>query len=414
MKRSSVLVGGLILVMSAAVVLAESPTVQEMRTTIQQLKARLAALEQQVATQAAGGMGSPVFKAVADAAAARSSLPSWLENFKLFGDLRLRYQGDCFARHEKNRNRARFRLRVGAKKTWLDNQMEVGFRLASGSDDDPTSTNQSFDNSFSEKAVWIDRAYARYQPNWLKGFTVIGGKFATPMVHTDMVWDSDVNPEGVWAQYKAKLDGLEPFVNAGYFIFEENHGGYDGTMAAYQVGLIWKIMKDLKLTLAGTYYDWDHYETEWRYAHGNHVVNGLMAAQAFEVINLTGKLSFKLMGLPMGAYFDWAHNCAEEDTNRGWDGQDNACAAGFKVGANKKKGDWSVGYKYAHIQANSLPGFNDSDFGFSNRKGHVLKATYNITDWLTFATGVFYTEPCSGPHEDERSVTVQADIIWKF
>ena len=400
--------------MSAAGVVAEPPTIQEMRTTIQQLKARLAALEEQVATKTLSAKEAAVFQSVADDAAARSAVPGWLENFKLFGDLRLRYHGDCFAGWRKDRNRARFRLRIGLKKTWLDQQMEIGVRLASGSSDDPTSTNQSFDNSFSEKSFWIDRAYAKYMPKWLKGLTVIGGKFPAPMVHTDMVWDPDVNMEGFWAQYKHDVDGIQPFVNAGYFIFEESSRGHDGIMAAYQAGLIWKIVKDLKLTVAGTYYDWDHYETQWRYAHGNHVVNGRMAAQAFEVVNLTGKLSFKLLGLPMGAQFDWARNCADEDPTRGWDGQDSACAAGFKVGTSKKKGDWSAGYKYAHIQANATPGFNDSDFGFVNRKGHAIKGKYNITDWLIVSLGLFYTEPVAGPAQDQRRLTLLADIIWKF
>ncbi|MFO7902329.1 MAG: putative porin, partial [Pirellulaceae bacterium] len=77
------------------------------------------------------------------------------------------------------RNRARFRLRFGIKKTWLDDQIEVGFRLASGSDDDPTSTNQSFDNFWSTKPVWIDLAYATWRPKAIKGLTVTGGNRKT-------------------------------------------------------------------------------------------------------------------------------------------------------------------------------------------------------------------------------------------
>ena len=235
-----------------------------------------------------------------------------------------------------------------------------------------------------------------------------------PMVHTDLVWDSDVNVEGVWAQYKPQFGPVEPFVNAGYFIVEENWGGHDSILVAYQAGIDWKIVNDVKLTFAGTYYDYDHYEANFRYVHNNHLVGPRLAAEEFETVNLTAKLSFKLFGLPMGAYFDWIHNCGETDPTWLWNGQDDGCAAGLNVGKNQKKGDWSAGYKYAHIEANATAAFNDAEFGFVNSKGHVVSAKYNITDWLVFGCTVFYVEGIAGPQENQRTVIVQADIVWKF
>lgn len=422
MRRNGTLAVCLVMLVCVAAGAAEPIPAEEMQATIQQLKARLAALEEQVAAQKLLMGNAPAFRAVAEDAGARSALPSWLDNFKMFGDLRLRYEGRYNDNWAKDRHRGRFRLRFGFKKTWLDKQMELYVRLASGGDD-PTSSNQSFDNSFSKKPVWIDRAYAKYQPNWVKGFTIIGGKFPPPMVHTDLVWDSDVNLEGVWAQYKPQFGPIAPFVNAGYFTVEENWRGYDSILVAYQAGTDWKIAKDVKATFAATYYDYDHYESEFRYVHGNHVNGpgayggargGMLAAEEFETINLTTKLAFKLFGLPMSTYFDWIQNCGETDSTWLWQGQDNGYAAGFKVGENKKKGDWSSSYKYALIEANATPGFNDSDFGFVNIKGHVVRGKYNITDWLVFACSVFYTEGIAGPTENQRILMVQVDLIWKF
>ena len=293
--------------------------------------------------------------------------------------------------------------------------MEVGFRLASGSNDDPTSTNQTFDDHFSKKHIWIDRAYAKYQPDWLKGFTIVGGKMPNPLVHTNMVWDSDVNPEGVWGQYKRKLDNFEPFANAGYFILEESGSGHDTILMSYQAGFNWQLAKDLKWTFAGTYYDFDHFDTSFRKANGNHEIDGALAAGQFRTINLTNKVKFRAFGLPMSTYFDFIHNCGDEDDTPDYTDQDNGYAFGLKVGKNKKKGDWSFGYKYAYIEANATPGsLNDSDFGGSNRKGHVLGAKYNLTDALTLGGKVFYTEPITGTSQGERDTTVQADLIWKF
>ena len=117
----------------------------------------------------------------------------------------------------------------------------------------------------------------------------------------------------------------------------------------------------------------------------------------------------------MSVYFAWVHNCGDEDSDPEYSDQSDGYAVGLKVGKNKKKGDWSASYKYAYIEANSTAGaFNDSDFGHANSKGHVFGGKYNLADFLTLGGKVFYTEPVTGSHENERDVTVQADLVWKF
>jgi len=57
------------------------------------------------------------------------------------------------------------------------------------------------------------------------------------------------------------------------------------------------------------------------------------------------------------------------------------------------------------------------DFGFADRKGHVLKGVYNITDFLTIGAALFYTEPIVGSSSkpvDNRDTTVLVDLIWKM
>ena len=85
------------------------------------------------------------------------------------------------------------------------------------------------------------------------------------------------------------------------------------------------------------------------------------------------------------------------------------------------KADWSVKYCYARVEADSLPGyFVDSDFGHANRKGHVIGGASNLLDSLTAGVSVFLTEPVfsptttSGSPYEDLTVTVQADLVWKF
>ena len=342
-------------------------------------------------------------------------LPKWLTDLDWFTDLRLRYHYETFSSSsKKDVSKGRFRLRVGAKKTWFEKQLEAGFRLASGSSDDPTSTNQSFDTNFSEKQVWIDRAYAKYKPKSIKGLEVVAGKMANPLVHTNIVWDSDLNPEGVWAVYKAPIKPIQPFAGAGYFQSDENSGSHNGTVAAYQGGVIVHLNEDTKWTTAGTYYDWSHYETTFDSTGGNSVNGGgtLLTAEEFDVVNVTTKFKTKVGKVPVSVWGDWAHNTENELD----DGTEDAWGVGVKLGQNKKKGDLSAAYKYGYVEANASPGaFNDSDFGHSNSKGHQVGAAYSLADFMTVGVNLFYTEAITGAASDDPRFLALFDVIlsWK-
>lgn len=438
MKKDWKVLAGLILIVVVATATHVAAD-EDLGATVKILNARVTAQDQRIAELEArqtGGLSPQeqrnflkLYKELQADAANHSTMPAWMENLTFFGDFRLRYQGEGFSgRRKEDRHRARFRLRFGIKKTWLDKQVEVGFRLASGEarvndgsnlGSSATSTNQTFDDDFSSKPIWIDRAYAKYKPNWLKGFTIIGGKFGTPMVHTDLVWDSDVNPEGFWAQYKPKFGDISPFTNVGYFILDESSSDNDTILVTYQAGFDWVVAKPTRWIFAVTYYDFDHYdnETTFRSTKGSHELpSGHFAAERFQMLNITNKVSWKAFGLPMAAYFDYILNCGDKDDGpHDFVNQNKGYALGFKVGKNKKKGDWSATYKYAYIEPNATPGgLNDADFGGSNRKGHVWGAKYNLTDFLTAGGKLFWTENVTGSSENERDTLVQADLAWKF
>jgi hypothetical protein len=364
-------------------------------------------------------------------AAARSTLPAWMENLEFFGDLRLRYEGECRSTHDgydrKTRNRARFRLRFGVEKSWLDEQLVVGFRLATGSADDsdwddiggsdPTSSNQTFDGFWSQKPIWVDRAYAIYRPNSVPGLMLTGGKIKNPFHTSKLFIDSDVNPEGVWGQYTfSGMDSFEPFVGAGYFVAEEINqsvnNAYDTILMAYSAGFGWEVAEGVEWSMAANIWDYDHYDTNFVSHRGNTSVGWNLD---FLVLNLHNQVKFKAMGLPMAVYFDWAHNCNEGETADELQGEDNAYHAGVKVGTNKKRGDWSVKYEYGWLEANSMPGFwADSDFGRLDRQGHVVKGKYNLTNFLTAGLACFLTEPIRSTDGEDDTFKVQADLVWEF
>jgi hypothetical protein len=343
----------------------------------------------------------------------RDALPKWLDNLKFFGDMRLRYEymnqhGSEAAQDNKDRSRYRFRLRFGFIKTWLDDQMEVGFRLASGSDESGTSTNQTMDNTggplFSKKNIWIDRAYAKYSPNAVPGLTLIAGKIPNILEHTDLIWDSDMNPEGAVLAYQRDMFGVNLFTNIGQFAINETTNGHDTSLGVYQVGVRAPLPCGINAMVVGSLYDYEDVEgftgTNWD--------------RNTRLINVLAKVKFKACGLPWQVYFDWVHNNQENDQTSDLENANDGYAVGVKVGKNKKKGDWSTGYQYKYIEENAtLATMNDADFGGTNRKGHVLKTKYNLTDFLTLGGSAFFVQPVTSDG-DQEDITLQFDLIWKF
>ena len=102
--------------------------------------------------------------------------------------------------------------------------------------------NQTYTGGFSPKAVWIDRAYAKYTPKdgVLKGLSATGGKMPIPFVHTDMPWDPNVTPEGTWAVCNKSIGPVEAFAGGSIFLTSPVVGRGAGDRFIARAELIWK------------------------------------------------------------------------------------------------------------------------------------------------------------------------------
>jgi hypothetical protein len=336
---------------------------------------------------------------VAEVVDENMSVFGWLKDLKFKGDLRLRYEGIYNRTDKSDRHRGRFRLRLNFAKK-LSDELDIILRLASGSGSGITSSNQTFDNYYSKKDVRIDRVYARYRPNWLKGLELAGGKFPNPLVHTDIIWDSDVNPEGVYEKYVFNItDSFKPFFTLSQFFINEVDDGSDTSLLAYQAGYNWDIAKG-QWTLAATLYDFKNLEPIFDDLTGNTGEGG------FNILNLTSFWRTKLFEKSFTLYGDYAKNTDSDDN-------DYAYAFGFVLGRIKNRGDWSFGYKYARIEPDAVYGrFADSNFGGSNRYGSKFSIRYKFHPLMTFAATAWITESLRGPEDDLTDIAL--DLIFNF
>src|SRR6267142_6816865 len=147
------------------------------------------------------------------ASAEKWKLSPWITELELFGDLRLRYEyraGRLPSNDPTNpndwqeRERERYRLRIGLRGTVLDNWF-FGVRLETSAS--PRSTNVTFGDDTSsgpfakdDDGMFVGQAYLGYKG--IHDVTLTVGRMPQPLVTTLMTWDADINPEGVAEQWK--------------------------------------------------------------------------------------------------------------------------------------------------------------------------------------------------------------------
>lgn len=415
----------------------------------------------------------------------KTKVAGWIDEMKWASDFRLR--GEFFdnadqgsaANAQNDRWRFRYRLRLGIE-TKFKEWATVGVRIASGGED-PVSTNQSFTDTFSRKEFRIDLAYLTITPPGWNWISVSGGKIKNPVWQTSlsspMQYDGDVTPEGLSEQLVFKFGPDQRhklFANFGQFVLDE--AGVDSNdpyLLEFQAGLeanFGRTPKNpvLKATLAGGYsmtrgLELLAVQTSEQPGATNvsAVANGFQSTSpnrgnSTSLANIAGARAYladfrditgrgelvwtptetPFLGTPCaftlsgeylqnlaGAYESLAaaESATAPDQTEGYSGQ-------IAFGGIKKKGEWQVAYQYKYLEADATwDALTDSDWGLggTDRKGHVVKASYNLQDWWQMTATLFLTEKISargssaGAHRTrgtagEDLLRLQLDTVVKF
>lgn len=362
-----------------------------------------------------------------------SSLPQWVQNTKLKGDLRLRYQ----YKHEKADNNyakdthiGRVRTRLGLESKVNDNII-AGVGIATNSDGDPRSTNISFGDKkggFSSKMeVRLDYAYAKYMPlSWLN---IVGGKMLPGDVlwePTDLVWDTDITPEGgVIGLNKNIGSNASVFMNTGVLFGTADTSTNADPVMMYlaQPGGTYKFNDKLSLKSAFTLYEWTNikgtaYPTDSWYKSSN-TKSGSNWRYDYRVISPALELSiaepFKAVGLNMEKlkfFGEYVNNLAVSDKNTGF-------SLGFQFGNDKveKWGDWQFKYIYAMLGKDAvLDATPDSDrySGKTGMRSHEGALNFGLDKNTSLGLDVYRSWNIIGTSSEAPETLVQVDWNMKF
>lgn len=392
----------------------------------------------------------------------------WVDRFKFSGDIRLRYQGDLMGSSNalladpadptsvlntfEDRHRARLRLRLNIAARINDDAV-VKLRLATGNLDDPVSTNTTLGGYFDSENFSLDRAYLDWAmplESQRHSVKLLAGRMKNPWLSSDLVWDSDVNFEGLAVQYTTKMYPFGFFSTAGVFPLEEvKLSPDDKWLYAGQIGAQYRPSEKISTKLAIAYYHFENITGKTNSSYltsendftkpgfqqkgntlmdispsgGNDKLDLALAAE-FHELSLMGVADLAFWDpIHVSLMFDVVKNLAfdrnEVSARAGSDvpDADMAYQVGVEVGHQQVRefGKWSAGLYYKYVEADAvLDAFTDSDFhlGGTNAKGWVLTGNFGLAKNIWLTGKWITTDEIEGP--PFATDTLQVDLSGRF
>jgi hypothetical protein len=394
-KGSEVQTSAALATSSAARVQAESSG-QEKVNDLELIKGELEAV-----ADSASQSNSRLTKLESDTAANKKETDAkakQLGNFNFGGDIRIRYE-PFFQEGAKDRNRERVRLRFNITGKVSD-EISGGFSLATGTLDDPVSTNQTFSGFLNRKSIGVDKAFITYKPNYAKFLKLDAGKFAYPWYRTPMTFDSDVNPEG-FAQtlsFDVKSSVLKSITLVGFQLpINEVSSGLDSFILGGQIQTQFQLSPKVRLGLYGAGINFLRTDPLGVAAAGrtagtlvgslnnsntlrkNSSGTVLGYAYKFAYLDAIAKLDVDIHPrFPLALIFDFVNNVRGPKERSGY-------WIEAALGKLKEAKDVQFGYTFARIDKDAvISAFNESDLRSStNVLQHKLQFAYQVKNNLT-------------------------------
>lgn len=439
---------------------AKSQAAQEIKTqVVQEAKAEVAEdLKKDVKQEVQSELQNNIQKV--QAAIWPEGAPDWIKRIRFGGDMRLRYEGDYFAKDNaillkpptgtelmntrENRERGLVRLRLAAD-AQVNDEIKAGVRITTGNDKNPVTLNSALEMTKKDDVV-LDLAYLQYKPT--EQVSVTGGRMVNPYYHTNLVWAPDLSFTGLAGSAEFPLfRNTKGFLNAGVFSLKEIElSADDKWLYGFQAGIEYKPVQNLTAKLAAAYYGYDNivgkrnpvgtplydYTIPDFQQKGNTLMNidpsgGIKTALAsdFKELNITGSLDLlahdPVHVIAIGDYVknlgfnkaDVIARTGNPDVKEETTGYQMGLIVGYPK--MEKRFDWQVFFYYRYLEADAVvDAFTDSDFhlGGTNAKGWVLGGQLGLMKNVWLTARWLTSDEISGP--PLAIDTLQVDLNARF
>lgn len=328
-------------------------------------------------------------------------MPSKLSNLTLAGDARFRYHyenAESRSGENNDRSRWRYRIRLGSIYQFKESPYSLGVQLETARSND--SNNANFGGFFDKSGggINVGRIYMNYKG---EDWNLTLGKHASPFYLPKMLWDGDLNVEGLSESISR---GAWTFTAGQYIIDEENES--KETVGGQSV-------TDDALLMA---------QAKWTNGEGLVVAPIVMAATGgnsnfsesgtfsgansvryfhdFAVVGLPFEYGFKTgNGRKHKVFGAWGTNLKGDELVNDPDSpffggstdqssKDQFANLGYQMGSAKKAGEkqWSAEYRFMEAGAYT-PNLSDSDWakGYVNQGGYVINYKQMFTDFFNLS-----------------------------
>jgi hypothetical protein len=317
------------------------------------------------------------------------------------GDVRVRYENTHNQRpgvkplDSRHRMVARFRLGMTGK---INDFVTYGARMTTGDPNDPNSTDATLGSFVNDLTVSLDKAYVAAD---YKGLSGLAGKFGNPIVSTELVWDGDVNPQGVAAAYSRKLSGTMSGKAIGMFSIVDEQAVSsipDSDMFGVQGQLSAKPSSGtVSATVAAGYYDY-YVESLSSADLGDILSNTVVVDTVAGLPRLRYESDFDLLDLnaivelnsssarfPVRLVGDYVKNFGAVT------GDDDGFGVDAYVGPQKKRNDLRFRYGYSEVGKDAvLAAFSHDNTTIStNYRQHTVTLDFLALD-NTFLNATWY------------------------
>lgn len=311
------------------------------------------------------------------------------------GDFRLRWERTTFQEPTTQpqildpRNRWVVRFRAGVTKQF-GKLTNFGVRLATGSRTDPNSTDITLGDFADRLEISVDRAFLELKH---KGAFLTGGKFANPFTTTELVWDGDVNPQGVAGSFaRSGSHQVIPKLTGIFYVVDEQTINPDSFMVGGQGQVTIKPSSGWSVVVAGSYYDYTI--KSLRNADAGDTRSNRLTPDRTAYLSdfdlLDAVVTFDHHGFgaryPIKFVGDYVSNLGADDENQGFN-------LDLFVGKTSAKGDKRFRYGYSQAETDAvLAAFShDNTTLATNYKQHTASFEYQVRkDWQLNATGYVF------------------------
>ena len=339
---------------------------------------------------------------------------------KWSGDFRARYEFDADRTGKPDRTRTRIRFRLAGEAEVLPGLHVAARMVTAPNRRDPNSTHQTLGEGFQDFQVALDRAYVKWKVPAGVPVNVLAGKFGNPFatsrVFSELVWDADIQPEGL-AVMVEPVPGLK-LVGAQYVLLHRSPGEYVG-MTAFQAAGSGRVAE--KWSAAGGIGVYAYQRPDGigapvlaRENQGNALLTSVAGdtldfLSRFNVVHSFGAITYRWK-VPVVISGQYVANPSAKD---GFD--DNGFAVGLEVGSLGTPGAWRFQYQYQEIGREAIySAFAQDDFlNATNMRGHLfglavqIRKRVNVNIWnLWSATEV--------PRVDKLQKRFRVDLNVSF